>query len=179
MKNYIKYILLVFLYSIGVEAQQQVISKADAVAIALENNYGIKIADNNLKIAKNNKGVLNSGYLPTLTGNSGATYTQNDIDAVFRDGSTTSLTRAESRRYNASLNLNYTLFDGNGRRYNYKQLKEQYNLTELQARETIENTIMQLFAVYYDVAQLTENVSLLTSTSAFKTKSFVFCPYSN
>lgn len=164
MKNYIKFLFLVFLYSTGVIAQQQIITKAEAVQLALENNYGIKIADNNLKIAKNNAGILNSGYLPTLTGNAGASYTQNDTDAVFRDGTSTSLTRAESRRYNASLNLNYTLFDGLGRRYNYKQLKEQYNLSELQARETIENTILQLFTVYYDVARLTENVTLLNES---------------
>lgn len=164
MKNYIKFLFLVFLYSTGVIAQQQIITKAEAVQLALENNYGIKIADNNLKIAKNNAGILNSGYLPTLTGNTGASYTQNDTDAVFRDGTSTSLTRAESRRYNASLNLNYTLFDGLGRRYNYKQLKEQYNLSELQARETIENTILQLFTVYYDVARLTENVTLLNES---------------
>ena len=51
-----------------------------------------------------------------------------------------------------------------GRFYNYKRLKEQYNLTELQARETIENTILQLFAVYYEVARLSENVEILEET---------------
>ena len=31
---------------------------------------------------------------------------------------------AETRRYNASINLNYIVFDGSGRYYNYKRLKE-------------------------------------------------------
>ena len=143
---------------------QQILTKKEALQIALENNYGIKIADNNLKIAEKNKSVLNSGYLPTITGNAGASYSLDNTEAVFRDGSLTTLNGAESRRYNASVNLNYTLFDGLGRRYNYQQLKEQYNLSELQARETIENTILQLFTVYYNVAQLTENVSLLNQS---------------
>jgi len=129
--------------------------------LRLENNYGIKIADNNLKIAKNNKGLLNTNYLPTLTGNAGATFNSDNTDAVFSNGTTTSLNSAKSSRYNSSVSLNYTLFDGLGRHYNYKQLVEKYNLTELQARETIELTILQLFTVYYNVAQLTENVSLL------------------
>ena len=68
---------------------------------------------------------------------------------------------AESRNYGASINLNYNLFDGLGRVFNYKKLKEQYNLTELQARETIENTILQLFSVYYNIATLTENKEVL------------------
>ena len=177
VKNYNKYILLIFLYSLGAQSQQQLISKDEAVRIALENNYEIKIADNNLKIAKQNKSLLNSGYLPTVTGNAGATYSQDDTEAVFRDGSSTNLTRAESRRYNASINLNYTLFDGLGRRYNYKQLKEQYNLTELQARETIENTILQLFTVYYNVAQLTENVSLLNQNLKISKKRLTRASY--
>ena len=64
----------------------------------------------------------------------------------------------------ASINLNYTLFDGLGRYYDYKRLKETYKLSELQARETIENTIAQLYVVYYNVAQVTENVTVLEKT---------------
>ncbi len=159
--NYIKYILLIFTVSAGLQAQEKMITKSEAVQLALENNYGIKITNNNLKIAENNKGLMNSGFLPTLTGNAGTTYNLDNTEAEFSNGNITNLTGAESSRYNASLNLNYTLFDGLGRHYNYQQLKEQYNLSELQARETIENTIFQLFTVYYNVAKLTENVTLL------------------
>jgi len=41
-------------------------------------------------------------------------------------------------------------------------LKEAYQLSELQARETIENTITQLLSVYFEVAQNTENLQTLT-----------------
>ena len=56
------------------------------------------------------------------------------------------------------------MFDGLGRAYNYKRLKEQYNLSELQARETIENTIIQLFTVYYDLAKFSENLEAQEET---------------
>lgn len=161
MKNYIKFIVLVFSVSAGLQAQEKMLTKSEAVQLALENNYGIKISNNNLKIAENNKGIMNTGFLPTLTGNAGGTYNLDYTEAEFSNGNITNLTGAESNRYNASLNLNYTLFDGLGRHYNYQQLKEQYNLSELQARETIEKTIFQLFTVYYNVAKLTENVTLL------------------
>lgn len=155
------YILVISLFSLGISAQEILLSKRQAIQEALQNNYGIKVSANNLKIAKNNKDILNSGYLPTITGNAGATYNLDNTEANFSNGSSTKLTGAESTRYNASVNLNYTLFDGLGRHYNYQQLKEQYHLTELQARETIENTIYQLFTVYYNVAKLTENVYAL------------------
>ncbi|VAW22941.1 hypothetical protein MNBD_BACTEROID04-1982, partial [hydrothermal vent metagenome] len=93
-----------------------------------------------------------------------ATYNKDNTEAVFASEEVRILEGAKSNRFNASLSLNYTLFDGLGRLYNYKQLKEQYNLTELQARETIEKTLLQLFTVYYNVALLTENVTLLTQS---------------
>jgi len=162
---HIKYniLLLIAFLSISVKAQE-VLTVSEAIELALENNYGIKIASNNNRIAENNTSVLNSGYLPTLTGNAGATYNLDNTEAEFSDGRVTNLDGAESSRYNASLNLNYTLFDGLGRHYDYKRLKEQYQLSELEARETIENTIFQLFTVYYNVAQISENVDALEQT---------------
>lgn len=157
-------ITILFLLSFSVGFSQEILTKEEAVNLALENNYGIKIADNNLKIAENNKSILNSGYLPTLTGNAGAIYNKDNTEAIFSNGEITSLQGATSSRFNASVSINYTLFDGLGRLYNYKQLKEQYNLSELQVRETIELTLLQLFTVYYKVAQLTENVALLNKS---------------
>ena len=143
---------------------QQVVKPSEAISLALEYNYGIQIANNNVEVAENNKSVLNSGYLPTLTGNAGATYNQDNLSADFANGESTTLNGAESSRFNAGINLNYTLFDGMGRYYDYKILKEEYNLTEMQARETIENTVTQLLTVYYDVARRSENLKSLQET---------------
>lgn len=143
---------------------QELLSPDKAVQLTLEHNYGIQIANNNVEVAENNTSVLNSGYLPTLTGNAGATYNLDNTEAEFSNGNSTVLNGAESSRYNASINLNYTLFDGLGRLYNYRRLKEQYQLSELEARETIENTMLQLFSVYYSVAQLAENTNAIKET---------------
>ena len=145
---------------------QEVLTKEEAVAQTLENNFGIKIANQNLKIAENNKSLLNSGFLPTLDGIAGANYDQNDQEATFQDGSVRAIDGAETTRYNASLNVNYTLFDGLGRWYDYKRLKEEYNLSELQARETIETTMIQLFTVYFEAARISENIEVLEETYA-------------
>nr|WP_233558485.1 TolC family protein [Aquimarina sp. BL5] len=142
----------------------QKLTKQEAIRLTLENNYGILIATNNIEAANNNKAILNSGYLPSITGTASAVYNKDNIEAQFSNGETNILDGAESDRYNAALNLNYTLFDGLGRFYNYKRLKEQYNLTELQTRETIENTILQLFTVYFETARLTENDQILRET---------------
>lgn len=175
MKIYnLRIILLVFLFSISFNGfSQKLLQKSEAIALTLENNFGILVASNNTKISENNKDILNSGYLPTLTTNAGANYqlanSVTDFQGAINSNtgeprSDVEIRNAETQRYNASLNLNCTLFDGLGRYYNYKSLKEQYNLTELQARETIENTILQLFTIYYEVARLTQNIAILEET---------------
>lgn len=161
----IKYILQYFFLFLLIKAGgQNVLSTQEAVELALEFNHGIKIAKNNVEIADNNANILNSEFLPRVTGSAGATYNRDNTEAEFSNGNTTSLNGAESSRYNSSVNVNYTLFDGLGRQYNYKILKEEKQLSELDARETIENTILQLFTVYYNVAQLSENSRSLEET---------------
>ncbi len=156
---------MLVLFAIFANAQK-IVTPEEAIELTLSHNYGIQIANNTVEVAKNNTSVLNSGYLPTLTGNAGATYNLDNTEAEFSNGNSTVLNGAESSRYNASVNLNYTLFDGLGRLYNYRRLKEQYQLSELEARETIENTLLQLFSVYYSVAQLSENNKAILETFA-------------
>lgn len=164
MKNYIWIIVLLAL-SINAKAQESVLSKNDAIALALEQNFGIKVAKNTVEIADNNQGILNSGFLPALTGAANASFAEDNntiefpgqVDENGNPRPDVEINNAETKRYGASLNLNYTLFDGLGRTYNYKRLKEQYQLTELQARETIQSTILQLLSIYFEVARLSEN----------------------
>ena len=141
---------------------QEILTKKEALEITLKNNFGIKIANNNLEIAENNASILNSGFLPTATLNSGANYSRNNQSLTFTDrdtGADASISGngVVSKNYSATLGVNYTIFDGLGRKYNYEQLKATYNLTELQARETIENTYLQLFTIYFQIARLSEN----------------------
>lgn len=152
-----------FILSIAIGAQN-ILTAEEAMKLTLDHNYGIKVANSLVKVSENNANVLNSQYLPTVTGNAGATINIDNTEAEFANGNVTTLDGAESSRYNASVNLNYVLFDGFGRKYNYKSLKEQYKLSELEARETIENTLLQLFTVYYSVAQLYENKQVLQQT---------------
>ncbi|WP_458309144.1 TolC family protein [Croceiramulus getboli] len=145
-----------------------ILSKQEALGLMLENNFGIQLARNQEEIAENNQELLNSGYLPTVTGNAGADYSNVDSETDFNGAldqqgnprEDVVINDAITQRYNASINVNYLLFDGLGRFYNFKQLQETYNLTQLQVRQTIETTALQLFSVYFEVARLTENVSV-------------------
>lgn len=164
MRSYKYIFLLALIPAFDGYSQEAVLSKRDAVDIALENNYDIIIAEGNVASAENNASVLNSGYLPTLSATGGANYNVNDNVVEYQDGSSQDVQGAQTYSFNGSLTLNYTIFDGLGRKYNYARLKENYNLTELQARQVIENSILNLFSIYYEVARLTQNVNSQVET---------------
>ncbi|MCI2228577.1 TolC family protein [Polaribacter sp. MSW13] len=157
MKVIKKSMLFVVFLSTLQGISQEILTKKEALKITLENNFGVKVANNNVEIAKNNTSIYNTGFLPTASVSSGANYRRDNQTINRQDGTSTSINGAVTKSYNASLNLNYTIFDGLGRKYNYQQLKETYNLTELEAKETIENTYLQLFTVYFQIARLSEN----------------------
>ncbi len=147
---------------------QENLSKNEAVNIALEHNYDIKVVNNNVKIAENSASIYNSGYLPTVSATGGANYKDQDSENEFQDGRVINQS-STSKTLNASGGLNYLLFDGMGRKYNYKRLKELYNLSEIQAQQVIENTVLQLLTAYYEVARLTQNqINQKTSLSISK-----------
>ena len=112
-------------------SQQQMLSSSDAVSITLENNLGIRISANQRSIDANNAGVLNSGYLPTVSAAGGGSIDRQNSVGQLANGDTRSADGAETRRYNASVSLNYVLFDGLGRMYDYKRFQEISNQSEL------------------------------------------------
>ncbi len=157
-------LVLILIISINARSQEELLTKDEVINKALEENFGIKIARNNVEIADNNQSILNSGYLPIIQGLAGGNYSINDRVTEPEGRETVVQRDIENTGFNASINLDYTLFDGLGRFYNYKSLKEQYNLSQLQARETIENSILQIMSVYYEIARLSENVNVLEET---------------
>ena len=166
MKNSLLYFLCALGLTTAFSRGQTVLSREDALALALEHNYGILMSRNTLEVADNNRSLANAGFLPNLAVSSGATYNNADTDISFpgqflEDGTPRpdlSINEAISRGYNARLTLNYTLFDGGVRWFNYQRLRTQYQITELQLRETIEQTVLQLFTVYFQVAFLEETL---------------------
>jgi len=103
MKTIFKHIL-VLLSSITITTSsfsQELVKPSDAIALALEHNYGIQIAKNNVEAAANNKNILNSGYLPTITGNAGGNIDRQNAEGQLANGDVRVAEGAETRRYNA------------------------------------------------------------------------------
>ena len=148
--------ILILALSLSISAQE-LLEKEGAVNIALENNYDIKVSNNDLEAAKNSSSIYNSGYLPSVFASGGADYQDQKSEIEFQNGDTQDDIENTTNTYTATVGVDYLLFDGFGRKYNYKKLQEQYNISEIRVRQVIENTLLDLLISYYDVARLTEN----------------------
>jgi outer membrane protein TolC len=152
--KFLTILLLILGFSLSA---QEVLEKDGAVNIALENNYDIKVSNNDLEVAKNSSSIYNSGYLPSVFATGGADYQDNNSKIEFQNGNTQDDIVNTTNSYNASVGVDYLIFDGFGRKYNYKRLQEEYNISEIRVRQVIENTLLGLLVSYYDVARLSEN----------------------
>lgn len=152
----INYIIVFLLFTNFVKGQN-LLTKDEALKITLEQNYDIKVTEKELDIAENNASIQNSDYLPTVALNGRLNYSNRNITADNQEGAGSETNKITSSSYNTSIGVNYVLFDGLNRKYSFEKLKETYNLTELQARQVVENTLLRLYFSYYEVARLTEN----------------------
>ena len=148
----------------GLLSAQETLTKNDAVAITLDHNYGIILSNNNNSIAANNASIYNTGYLPTIAANGNASYTRNNSEFELQSGQISNINDAESQNYNASIGLNYLLFDGFGRSYNVQKLQKEHHLSKLETKAVIEKTIIQLFNNYYFVAEHEQHKKLSESS---------------
>ena len=155
--TYIGLSLLATFYTGYEVCGQEVLSLEEAIEKTLANNYDIKLAENFSEIFRNNTSVYNSGYLPTISGSGNLGYSNGDT-RTDTDGDI-SYSNNNTLGYSWGMNLNLRILDGKGRQFNMSQLKEQYQLSALQARQVIEGVLINLFYGYYEIARLQESAS--------------------
>ncbi|GEC72921.1 Outer membrane protein TolC [Flavobacterium flevense] len=163
LKNSYQLLVLVLLSATSLQAQQT-LSIEEALKTALDNNYEIKIASNDLKASQTNNTIGNAGMLPTLT----ATVTDNNniqnLSQIRLDGTENSLDNAKSNSLNYGVGLGWTIFDGMSMFAKKEQLEELQKLGESQLKLSILTKIADVYATYYDLVQQQQQLSALDST---------------
>lgn len=140
---------------------QNTLHADQAVKMAIEHNFDIKRSLNATGIAKNNASKFNTGQLPTISLSGAANLNIDNSNVTFQDGNEAALSWVATQNASATVTTSYTVFDGFFRRYNIKQLSEQYLLTELQVEAAMENLAAQTLSQYYNVAALENTMTIL------------------
>lgn len=164
MWNYNKYLGIFFLISIvNTGYSQSILSMNEAIELALENNYQIKIARNDFIIDKNNNTHGNAGFLPELALNFGQNFNINNTKQEFFNGDVRNGNNVKNNNFNTNLLLNWTVFDGLRMFVNKDRLTELERLGEINLKLQVENTIAQVMSVYLNIDQIEKRIQTIQS----------------
>ncbi len=137
------------------------LSLEQAIQIALENNYDIKTAKNQLQQAKNSNTKGNAGLLPSVSAGGNAEYTHKDSEIKNRaSGQVINSNGVNTSTFMGNLRIDYTLFGGFAKVYTYKKLQQNNERANWQYRMQIENSILQTAQAYYAVCNANQQLNL-------------------
>jgi len=176
---YLKQLIIGLLLTGNALFSQDLLQVEDAVKIALENNFAIKIAKNNDSINRINNNIANAGMLPRINANFADNNSQIDTEQTQADGSIRALDNAKNHNLSYGIGLDWTIFDG----MKMFVKKEQLEIIEKQGKANLKAQIYakisEVYTTYYnlvmqqqvlkaqDSALLLSNERLLTAQNRF------------
>ncbi|MAW66277.1 MAG: hypothetical protein CMD18_08790 [Flavobacteriales bacterium] len=158
-----KIINLLVIFLINDALNGQVLNLEEAISIALSNNHGILIAQQEEAALKTGIHPGAAGLLPTLSANSAASYSYSSTNQEFNGGIFPAIEGMEASQNNQSAKVaaSYLLFNGGARIKLYSKLKTSGSLYELQTKITIESTLIQVINAYCEVVRVQNQLELV------------------
>ncbi|MEE4215162.1 MAG: TolC family protein [Bacteroidales bacterium] len=144
-------ILSFLLLAPGLFAQDRELGLSDAISLALENNFGLRISRAEADIAGINNNWANAGRMPSI----GFTLSGNNNYNISDD--------LLSSNINAGLGLRWTIFDGFRVNLTKDRLTQLERLSEGRTAVLIENTIEDVILGYYNVLLQQELLKVLST----------------
>lgn len=147
-------------------AQDSLLTLQQAVSLALEQNYGIRLARIDQQIAENNVTIGNAGMLPNLNlaGNQSTSITNTEQE--FINGDEVQRNGARSSTLSVGAYLNWTLFDGLGMFATYDKLEALNQLSRANLQVLISNTVAAVQETYYDLVLQQQAVAVAEQSLA-------------
>jgi outer membrane protein len=128
-----------------------VLTLKDAVEIALQNNYDIRLSKNTAAIAKNEVTLGNAGLLPNVAANYTIANSVQSTTQTRSDNTVNRISGANNTGRNYGVNLNWTIFDGFNMFATYDEFKQRDKLGQVRLQDTVQRTVASIIGTYYDL----------------------------
>lgn len=159
-KVFVKYLVLILFFAGSTQAQET-LSLEQAVQLALENNFDIRLTKNDVEQAKNNLNRANAGMLPVVTGNFSTNNTVSNTKQTLSNGVLQERNGARNSNLAYGPVLNWQVFDGFEMFARYDRLKELEQLGEANLKLTVQNTLADIINNYYDLVSQQQQIKAL------------------
>ncbi len=132
---------------------QQMLSVEEAVTVAMQNNYEIRLLKNDSSVFALNNSYAYAAFLPRLNASSAVLFNNNNQKQRLADGTERKRNGIQSNNENASINLNWTLFNGFGMFATRKRLAEIVKSGALNIRNQLLITVSDVIINYYNIVR--------------------------
>lgn len=133
-------------------AQEQV-SLEQVIALALEKNYDVRLAKNTSEAYATDQGYAWAAFAPQVNGTAAITRNNNNQELRFEDATRNNSGKAISNNTNASVQLNWTLFDGTKMFATVDRIRYINAQGELLVKDQMVTTIASVINNYYDIVR--------------------------
>lgn len=129
------------------------LSVEEAIGIALEANYDIRIGQADAEIARLNNTRGNAGMLPTVNLVVNENFTLSAFQQKLANGAEFKEAGAIFNNANAGVQLAWTLFDGKRMQIAKRRLEELESLGKTNLQNTVQQTVASVSQAYYDIVR--------------------------
>ncbi len=135
---------------------QSILTIEEAIKIGLEKNYSVLIVKNEQEIAKLQNNFGNAGMSPTVSVNANLSLANINSYQEFSTGVTQERNGAQSNNTGASVNVGWMIFDGLKMFAVKKRLGLNEQLTAIELKQQMENTVYEIVSAYYSIVKINE-----------------------
>jgi outer membrane protein len=144
-----------FFMSIEIQAQSPILPLDEAIAKALKQNLGIKVAENDVNIAKNNAVKGNAGFLPIVNAVGSLVPSFGYLNQKLSNGNKVDRSNL-SNNVTGGVQLSWLLYDGKRMFLELDRLKELQGLGEINMRVRSEQIVYDVMRAYFNIVRQQE-----------------------
>lgn len=148
---------IAFTFFLAVYANSQtILTLESAIKTGLEKNYAVMIQKNLKEVAHQQNNFGNAGMSPQISLNGSMNLANVNSHQEFNTGVVQDRNGAQSNNVGASVNVSWTVFDGLKMFAVKKRLSQAEELSAVQLKLQMENTIVDIIQAYYTIVKVNE-----------------------
>jgi len=154
-------VVIFFQILVSANAQDQVVTLEEVVALALEKNYDIKVSKNLAYSAATDDKFAPGAFLPVINANGLRTWNRSNSKQTLANDSVVVRDGIRTNNLIGNVQLTWLLFDG-GRMFATRERIAQIEAQgELEVKNQMVNTIAQVITGYYDVVRQKQQLNAI------------------
>lgn len=170
MKRSLLFISLII--SVGVSAQDSLMTAQQVLDIAIQNNLRVQIAQADIDIAKINNNWGNAGRWPVITAGISNTEAFTNINQKLTNGSEIVSKGATNNILAGNLSVNWRLYNGMRVVATKERFKELEKIGEIAFKQEVTQLSYDVLIVYYNLVRLHQQVQATSGIIALSEERF-------